>query len=242
VSYALRIRSASSSLRSASFAAFSASSAWSCVSWVSSSSPRLDLLDLLLHARDALLDGHEVGVDRPKLGLGRSNVLGQVALERAQPQDLALLRGDLLLELRLAGARLRQLVRVGARRIRGSTERSEEERESEKQKEEATVGPRPLSRRVPGDGLLLLAKSHQAGDDIAGKGLRDSRLGRGAGHVDGAASPEVHSRPGVSTFPGRHRLAGIVAAQSMKRTGVRTIARWSCVRRAAAPAQPTALR
>ena len=145
---------------------------------------RLDLLDLLLHARDALLDRDEVGVDRLELGLGRRDVLGDVALERVQPGDLALLLLDLLLELRLAGACFRQLVSVGVRRIGGSAERPEQERQSEEEEEESATRTLVLSRRVPGDGLLLVADTHQARVDIVG--VRSPFLSHwgGAGHVD----------------------------------------------------------
>ena len=145
---------------------------------------RLDLLDLLLHARDALLDRDEVGVDRLELGLGRRDVLGEIALERVQPGDLALLLLDLLLELRLAGARIRQLVSVGVRRIGGSAERPKQERQSEKEEEESTTRTLVLSRRVPGDGLLLVADTHQARVDIVGVRSPFHSHWGGAGHVD----------------------------------------------------------
>ena len=70
----------------------------------------LDDRDLGFHALDLDLDRGQVRVDALELVGGLLDAVGQVRLERVELLDLGLLGGDVLLELRLLGLRVGQLV------------------------------------------------------------------------------------------------------------------------------------
>ena len=74
----------------------------------------------------------------------------RLAWMRGQVGDLRPLRGDVLLELGLAGARVAQLVTVDARRVRGRADHADEEREEEKEDAEAAAEA-TTPGRVSGD-------------------------------------------------------------------------------------------